>query len=355
MKIDYYNILGVKRNADDNAIKKAYRKKAMQYHPDKNQGDKQAEEKFKEISEAYEVLSDADKRSFYDNYGTYKGQGRQTGKYRSASDIFASFFGFQRSNFYQYQTRTINPDNKFVYNTTLENIINGAVVDVTIQRLIACDECKGNGFKITNDVCSQCHGSGMYQSQNGNIMFQQTCPACNGLGKKTEKCAKCNGKAYNSENRNIKLTIPSGIQPMSTSLKIKGEGNIVYINDIKHMGDVYVIVDYPVEKDGVKLDKNGNIYANVNVPFNTIVAGEKITVDILGCKKIKFKLETNTKTGQQYKISGKGTKENTHAYIKVFVDIPEKDIDDKTRDVITKTLEEVYGPAPKSFTTRSPA
>jgi molecular chaperone DnaJ len=351
MSVDYYKILEVERNADDKAIKKAYRKKAMQYHPDKNPDDKGAEAKFKEAAEAYEVLSDPDKKAFFDRNGFYeqKGQRRQP-QSNDFSSIFSSMFGGRGGHRRQ---QTINPDNRFVYRTSLEDIISGAKVEISIDRHIACEECKGAGHKVVDGTCVDCGGSGVINANVGNNMvFQQTCQSCGGSGKKSEQCKKCNGQAYNKEKASVKFDIPEGARPMS-SIKLKGVGNVLYVRDTKYTGDAYIVVDYVAEKNGVKLDNQGNIHAIINVPFHTVVSGEKITVDILGCKKVKFKLKVDAKTGQQYRIKGMGTRENTHAFIKVFIDAPEKEIDEETRKRVVKTLKEAYGTAPKSFKTRA--
>lgn len=352
MSKDYYSILGVDRSANDKAIKKAYRSKAMQYHPDKNPDDKEAESKFKEATEAYEILSDTDKRAFYDRNGFYDNQGqRRQSSQHPFGDMFSSFFSGNRG-FQQRQRPSINPDNKFIYTATLEEVINGSEVKMKIERLVSCSDCKGIGFELTSEKCDACGGEGMYTTRMGNMQFCQSCQKCDGSGKKLHKCEKCNGSPYKHVKHEIEFTIPSGINPMS-SLNIKGAGNTIYIKDMIYTGDAYVVVDYNSEKNGVKLDSRGNIHASVNVPFNTIISGEKITVDILGCKKVKFKLNPKAKTGQQYKIKGMGAKQGTHTYIKVFIDAPEKDIDESTRLNLVNTLEDAYGKSPKSFTTRS--
>jgi len=325
----------------------------MDYHPDTNKGDKEAEEKFKGISEAYEILSDADKRSFYDINGFYdnKRGNRQSYNPFGNTNPFASFFNsaFTQNQHTYMNNSSVYPDNKFVYRITLKQAITGCVVDIPIQKQEACGECKGKGVIVTEDICDACNGHGIQEGRRGNMVFQTTCGHCKGLGKKLNKCEKCSGQAYTVKKNVVKLTIPSGTNPLSTSLKIKGEGNIIYVNDKQYIGDAYVVVDYPVEQNGVRIDRQGNIYASINVPFNTVISGEKITVDILECMKIKFKLESNTKTGQQYRIEGKGIKDNAHVFIKVLIDAPENNIDDETREKVINVLKEAYGTAPTVF------
>ncbi|TRZ80306.1 J domain-containing protein [bacterium] len=351
MSVDYYKILGVERNADDKAIKKAYRKMAMKYHPDKNQGNKESEDKFKQVSEAYEILSDADNKAFYDRNGFYdSGKNRQPqDPFREHADIFSSFF---RGNNQRNQRNNVSPDNKFLYTTTLKEAIMGGKPSIDIKRHIACEECKGQGASETDEVCKSCNGAGRSRQQMGNMVFETVCGKCSGSGKQMKECNKCHGAAYTLENLKIKLNIPSGIRPL-TPLKIKGNGNVIYVNGSKYIGNAYVVVDYPTHYEGVELDPSGNIHASINVPFNTVIAGEKITVNILECKAIKFKLEPNTKTGQRYKIEGQGTRENTHVFVKVFVDVPEKSIDDETRKSVVESLEKAYGTAPTIFSNRA--
>jgi len=346
MSVDYYKILEVERNADESAIKKAYRAAAMKYHPDKNQGDKEAEEKFKQVSEAYEILSDPQKKAFFDSNGFYdSGRGRQSNN-SPFTDSFSSFF---RGNYQNQRSHmNVSPDNKFLYTTSLKEAIMGGKPSIDIKRHIACEECKGHGSFKTDEVCEACNGAGRRRQQAGNMIFETTCGQCSGSGKNMKECNKCHGKAYTLENLKIKLNIPSGIRPLTT-LKIKGKGNVIYVENSKYTGDAYVVVDYPTSHDGVELDPMGNIHASITVPFNTVMSGEKITVDILGCKTVKFKLNTDTKTGQRYRIKGHGARDNTNAFIKVFVDIPEKHIDEEARKCIIESLEKAYGEAPTTF------
>jgi len=348
MSVDYYSALGLKRDADDGAIKKAYRKMAMKYHPDKNEGNKESEEKFKQVSEAYEILSDPQKKAFYDRNGFYEsGNKRQShNNFRGNADIFSSFFGGNRQN--QRRNRNMSPDNKFIYTTSLRDAIMGGKPSIDIKRHVACEECKGQGSFKTDEVCKACNGAGSSRQQMGNMLFETACGQCLGSGKHMEVCKKCNGESYTLENLKIELTIPAGIRPL-TALKVKGQGNVIYVEDNKYIGDAYVVIDYPTSHDGVELDHMGNIHVSINVPFNTIMSDKKITVNILGCKTVKFKLNPDTKTGQRYRIKGHGARENTSVFIKVFVDVPEKHIDDEMRKSIVKSLEKAYGEAPTIF------
>lgn len=346
---DYYKILGIGQNDDSDTIKKAYRKLAMQYHPDKNPGDKESEEKFKEVSEAYEVLSDPNKKRQYDNGGfDFR---RHSHHYSNPFDIFSSVFG--RSPFdgfsFTSQTRMMNADVRFIYRSSVKQIIQGVSTQIQFSRQIACDFCKGMGGIQQEEICPSCGGNGQQQSQFGNAFLLTTCGTCRGSGKKSTKCSKCNGSGYKLKKEKITLKIPKGVPPMTT-LRMKGKGNEYYRNNLKINGDAYVIIDYPPSEQGVYL-KGGNIYASVKIPFNTVVSEKDITVDILGCKKIDFKLDASKKSGYMYVVKAAGISENDNAFVKVFIDLPENNIDGEKRKKLIETLEEVYGQPTTRFRT----
>ena len=351
---DYYKLLNVDRDSDADAIKKAYRKLAMKYHPDKNQGDKKAEDKFKEISEAYGVLSDPDEKAYYDRTGQVKGSGG--GRYADPFDIFSSVFGdmgFNRGFNRGFNTPRrpnrsyIYKDNKFVYRIGLKEVITGGVAKMKFKRQIACDKCKGAGYEELEKKCGDCNGSGMFSQRSQNMIFQTTCSKCGGYGREIKQCDGCNGRGYSIKKEKISLKIPAGVRPL-TSLKIKGKGNEIYEGDNKVTGDSYVVVDYPNVYEGVRLDR-GDIYTSIQVPFNTILGEKKIKVNIFGCKEIEFKLDLNKNNGYQYKIEDAGVTENNDAFIKVFVDLPKNKISEQDRKKLIKSMEEVYGNATDSF------
>ena len=365
---DYYKILGVDKDVNAEDLKKTYRKLALKYHPDKNQGDKKAEEKFKEISEAYEILSDPKKRERYDMGGdigfNFEGFdpvnifssvfGREFGTSGFGNMNMGGFninfgdFGGQQKKTY----RTINTDSKIVCRIELKNAIKGGTAEIKLTRRIACKKCEGQGVKYSDDVCTSCNGNGKLVTQQGYMRVVKTCGACGGFGYKAEKCSECNGAAYNTLSEKLKVKIDPGIRPLS-SLKLKGKGNEVYYNKgQKVVGDAYVVIDYPQEYKGVILDR-GNIYASVKVPFNTLLNEEEITVDILGCKDIKFKLDLEKKSGDQYKIEGAGVDTNNFALIKVFIDVPENKISRTEQKKLIKCLKEIYGDPARVFTPHS--
>ena len=334
---DYYKILGVAKDADTDVIKKAYRKLAMKYHPDKNPGDKEAENMFKDASEAYEVLSDPKKKLIHDSGGI-----AFDGFRFNPSNMFdpQSIFMNMGQNTRRRRSR-INQDNRVIYRSSLEEILNGTKIEIEIQRYIACSKCQGNGHIVTDKNCSVCNGRGMVSSTNGITFITRTCPKCGGSIKEIEPCFDCNEQGYIVNREKISVAIPAGISNLS-SLKLKGKGNEVYYGKQKIVGDTYVVIDYPESQDGVAL-RNGDIYASVNVPFNLIWLEASIKVNIFNIREIDIKLDSSKSSGHQYTISGKGVDNNHSAFIKVFVDIPQNKVSKKNREKLDAVLRDVYG------------
>ena len=340
MSKDYYEILGVSKDATQDDIKKAYRKLAMKYHPDKNQGDKKSEEEFKKISEAYEILSDESKRSQYDHGG-------------SSFD-----FGFNPFSFFHNggmrqggapRPQRVSPDNRYTIQLSLKEVITGAQKNVSYTRLISCEHCKGNGSVQGKEACRTCNGKGVTQMHVNapNTRFVITCHSCNGSGRSTKRCSKCGGKGYSSVNEKATVKIPSGVRPLST-LKLSGKGNVVYYGEQMMVGDMLLVVNYPNEQDGVKV-LNEDIYANVSIPFHQILAEEEITVDVLGARKLKLKLDKNKRSGSEYIIQKEGLTAAGSAFVKVFVDIPSNKVSKEKLEKLIKLTKEVYGNETKTF------
>jgi len=348
-KKDYYKVLGVERSATCEEIKKAYRIKALAHHPDRNKGDKKSEELFKEASEAYQVLSDKDKKARYDRGDEYiidfdpSIYAQMFGNFN-----FGGFNGFggpnnQRSRAKRKRSYGVHftPNPKIIYRATIEDIIKGKKIEVPLTRHITCEKCKGNGAIELEDQCEVCKGQGTLNSINGNMYFSMTCGECGGAGKKAEKCKKCEGRGFKSVQEKAMVNIPAGIGPLS-ALKMSGKGNTVYFDDKMTTGDTYVVIDYPQKEKGVRLS-NGDIHTSITVPFNTIMSESEIKVDILGCKEIALKLDSSKNTGHQYKIEHQGVTDKNNAFIKVFIDLPKNKIDEGSKKKITDLMEEVYG------------
>lgn len=302
MKRDYYEILGLNKDASDDAIKKAYRKMAMKYHPDKNQGDKEAEEKFKEVGEANEVLSDPAKRRLYDQYGHDFEKISQVGEpgHGSHFEFFQREFNKQRNK------------GKSVFvkvGLTLEECYSGCEKEISYNVQKICGGCGGNGSKNGNSIktCSTCGGSGQESrtSQRGGF-FQQivsTCRECQGYGRiVVEKCDTCQGHGMDFEKEIAIITFPRGVEN-SHALSIKGRGHHSRVQGAER-GDVsFVIEEIPHEH----FERMGtDILHKYKISYEDLVLGTKIEVPTIKGNNIKFNVEPGTQNGRIYRIKGRG-------------------------------------------------
>lgn len=309
-KRDYYEVLGISRDADENEIKKAYRKLAMKYHPDRNAGDTKAEEKFKEAKEAYEILSDASKRAAYDQYGhagvdtSAAGAGHAQGFGDAFSDIFGDIFGMRgggggRSNVHR------GADLRYNLEITLEQAARGSETKIRIPTMTACDTCNGSGAKpgTSPKTCSTCDGHGQVRMQQGFFSIQQTCPKCHGSGKMiTSPCSSCHGAGRIKQHKTLNVKIPIGVDD-GDRIRLSGEGE-AGING-GPAGDLYVVIQlssHPV------FQREGNdLHCEIPISFATAALGGEIEVPTLeGHAKIKISAETQT--GKIFRLRGKGIK-----------------------------------------------
>ncbi len=322
-KRDYYEVLGVDRGASADEIKKAYRKAALKYHPDKNPGDKEAEGKFKEAAEAYDVLSNPDKKARYDQFGHEGmgaggfGSGGGFGGGFTMEDIFSQFgdiFGghFGGGGFGGFSSgggRRVNrgSDLRIKVKLTLKEIVSGTTKKLKINKQIACDQCGGTGAKDKNSysTCQTCNGAG-YVSRVVNTVFgrtqtTQSCPTCHGEGKTiTTPCPKCHGEGSVRGEEVIELKIPAGVGE-GMQLSISGKGNAARHGGIA--GDLLVLIDEEPDKDLVR-DGNDLIY-NLNLTIPQAVLGASIevpTVDV----RAKIKIDPGTQAGNVLRLRGKG-------------------------------------------------
>ena len=339
----YYKILGVESDASSDDIKKAYRRLAKECHPDTNPGDKESEEKFKKISEAYEVLSDPLKRESYDLRRHPNDRGHSS--HFGGVNFGTGFVDF--SSIFNNRVPRVTPDNRMAIRIGLKDIIRGGKINLNLKRYIACDKCQGSGWIPSEDKCERCGGSGVLHNQNGHFFIQQICQSCGGTGNKRSPCITCKQSGYSVVEENAMVNIPRGINPME-ALKLQNKGNEIYNNGKKIIGNTYVVLDYPKKENGVMLDR-GNIYTTVKIPIDTILSGQNVKIDIFGCKKIEFKPDLNFKSGHQYKIKGEGIAPNSHAYIKVFIDLPENNVSEEDREKLTKIMGEIYGKPNTTF------
>ncbi|HVF98010.1 MAG TPA: molecular chaperone DnaJ [Flavisolibacter sp.] len=321
-KRDYYEILGVGKGSAAEEIKKAYRKVAMQYHPDRNPGDKAAEEKFKEAAEAYEVLSDGDKRAQYDRYGHagVSGAGRGGGAQNMedifsqfgdifGEDVFGSFFGGnggRRSGGGRAQgTRGSNLRIKL--KLTYEEIAKGVTKNIKVKKYVGCTTCSGSGAKDKNSVqtCGTCGGSGQVRKVTNTFLGQMqtvtTCPGCNGEGTTlTAKCANCKGEGRVYGEETVNIDIPAGVQE-GMQLNISGRGNAGERGGAP--GDLIILIEEEAHKE---LQREGlNAVFELHITFPDAVFGTSLEVPTID-GRAKIKIPPGTQSGKIFRLKGKG-------------------------------------------------
>lgn len=320
-KKDYYETLGVPKNASEADIKKAYRKLAMKYHPDRNAGDKSAEESFKRVNEAYEILSDSQKRAAYDQFGhagvdasAAAGAGFG-GAGVNFSDIFGDIFGdiFSgqggrgqgggRASGRPHAER--GADLRYDLTLSLEDAVRGTTVQIRVPTYVLCTECKGSGARpgSTPKTCTTCAGHGQVRMQQGFFSIQQTCPTCHGVGTIIQDpCKKCHGEGRTQEIKTLSVKIPPGVDNGDrVRLATEGEAGL----NGGPSGDLYVFVHLKPHdiftRDGIDL------YCEVPIPFTTATLGGELDVPTLD-SRVKLKIPVETQTGRIFKMRGKGVK-----------------------------------------------
>jgi molecular chaperone DnaJ len=311
-KRDYYEVLGVAKNASDEDIKKAYRKLAMKHHPDRNPDDKGAEEKFKEAKQAYEVLSDADKRAAYDQFG-HAGVDQQSGMGGSGfggggfsdafSDIFGDIFGGGGGNRRDRVYR--GADLRYNLEISLEEAARGTETKIRIPTLEECGVCHGSGAKpgTAPTTCSTCGGHGQVRIQQGFFSVQQTCPRCGGTGKMvSDPCPSCHGEGRVKKHKTLSVKIPAGVDN-GDRIRLGGEGE-AGVNG-GPPGDLYVVIhlkEHPVfKRDG------DDLHCEMPISFATAALGGEVEIPTLeGHAKIKIPAETQS--GKVFRLRGKGIK-----------------------------------------------
>ena len=307
-KRDYYEILGVERNADAGALKKVFRKLALKYHPDRNPDDPTAEESFKEVAEAYEVLADADKRARYDRFGHagLAGAGRAPPSedlFSHFGDIFGDIFGGGR--------RTRNrpargSDLRYDLELTLEEAVLGAKHELVIPRVQSCGTCEGKGLKegAQATTCSQCGGSGQVSRQQGPFMFSMTCPRCHGGGRSVreeDNCGDCGGSGKERIERKVSVRVPPGVDT-GTRMRVSGEGEVGERGGTA--GDLYVVL---VVKPHDKFERDGDdLHTEIEIDIATAVLGGKKDVDLIDGGTDKVRLPAGVQPDERVRIRGKG-------------------------------------------------
>ena len=336
-KRDYYEVLGVERTATVEQVKRAYRKLAVQFHPDKNPDDPHAEEKFKELGEAYDVLMDGDKRAAYDRFGHAafsQGGASFRGGFHDPFDIFREVFGGGGGIFETFfggggtstEDGQRGSDLRYDMQITLEEAAFGAEKEIEVRKLDTCEKCTGTGAEPGSRAiaCPTCGGRGQVISARGFFQVSQTCPRCRGLGEILDKpCHQCHGEGRVEKPTRIKLTIPAGI---SNGARLRSSGNgEAGIRGGPH-GDLYVVIH--VKEHKIFQRDGDNLYCEVPIAFSAAALGGEVAVPTLQ-GKASLKVPAGTQTGQMFKFRGKGVVNNNgrnhgDLLVRVIVEVPTK-------------------------------
>ena len=335
MSKDYYGILGVTKESTDKEIKKAYRNLSKKYHPDKNPDDKESEDKFKEVAEAYSILSDKEKKSNYDRFGDPSGQPQNPFGDMGMDDIFSQFFGGGRNPFGGRgggRRRVKGNDIRVNIHMTLEEMYGGVHKKIKYRRNKKCDTCSGTGGD--SNVCNTCQGSGavnqIQESPFGRIQSTVHCPSCGGSGRVIVKpCGSCSSNGVNLSEEQLSFDIPKGIMD-GESLRVTSKGNSVK-NGVD--GDLFINI---IEKPHDKFVRKGlDIHQRVKLPYKDLVLGSPIEVDTID-GKIRMNVKEGTQVGTMLRVPQKGfirDNQKGDMIVEVWLDIP-KEVTEEEKDII---------------------
>ena len=333
-KRDYYDVLGVNKSASPETIKQSYRKLAVKYHPDKNKGEKAAEEKFKEASEAYHVLSNKERKQNYDNFGhaAFDGMGGGRGGFEnfdfssSFSDIFEDFFSdFGGRSRKRRSSDFRGSDLRYDINISLEEAYSGKKQDIRFSTSEKCGACKGQGSApgSSPQSCSVCGGNGRVRSNQGFFTVQQTCPQCVGTGEEiSNPCKNCSGTGKKQTYKNLTVTIPRGVDN-GTRIRLSGKGEAGTKGGAN--GDLYLFVNINSHKIFKRSEEN--LYYEFPISIADAALGTTLEVPIVDGGKAKIKIPSGTQTGKQFRLKGKGMpimrgSGNGDLYIQIVTEVP---------------------------------
>lgn len=360
-KRDYYEVLGVPRDVSADDLKKAYRKLAVKYHPDKNPGDKSAEDKFKELGEAYDVLSDEQKRAAYDRYGHAAFNGGMGGPSTGGGfhdpfdifrdvfggggggNIFETFFGGGGGGRQRRDGPQRGSDLRYAMEITLEDAAHGCEREIEYDRLASCGKCSGSGSASGSGkkTCRTCGGVGQVISSRGFFQIQQNCPDCNGAGEViSDPCKSCNGSGLVKERTKVRVKVPAGIEDGS---RLRSTGNGNYGVRGGPAGDLYIVVQ--IKSHEIFEREADDLHCNMPLSFTTAALGGEIIVPTLE-GKASLKVPAGTQNGTTFRLRGKGIKtlgENHHGdlYVHVQIAVPTKLTDEQKAKL--KEFAEMFG------------
>ena len=342
-KADYYELLGISRNASAAEIKSAFRKNAMKYHPDRNPGNAEAEAKFKQLNEAYEILKDDQKRAAYDRYGhaAFENNGAGGGGFGggfaggSMSDIFEDIFGDMMGGG-RGRSRERGSDVRYNMEISLEEAYTGKTAEIEVPSAVTCDVCTGTGAKpgSSPSTCATCGGNGRVRAASGFFSIERTCPSCQGRGEViTDPCKSCSGTGRKVEERSLQVNIPAGIED-GTRIRLAGEGEAGLKG--APAGDLYIFLSIKphefFQRDGA------DIFCRVPISMTTAALGGQFEVATLEGSKTRVKVPEGTQSGKQFRLKGKGmpvlrSHQLGDMYIQVAIETPQN-LSKKQRELL---------------------